>query len=584
MKKIFFTLAIIVVITLIFIRKHKTTTWKIAKNSINTPWAQQVNPKKPWPEYPRPDLVRKEWQNLNGLWDYAITSEGETPKKWGGKILVPYPIESALSGVKKSVSGRENLWYKTIFTLPKNWENKQIILNFEASDWETKVWINGQEVGIHQGGYNPFSFNISSFLNKNKDNEILICVWDATGKQQTTGKQSLNPENIFYTSSTGLWQTVWLEPVNDTYFSSFRYTSNIDTNTISFNTKTNNLTNMDVNVTIYNQNKIIASGLGKANSEIIVHIDQPILWTPDNPFLYQATIVLKDQENIIDQISSPIGMRKISLGKDKDGFTKILINNEFIFQNGVLDQGYWPDGIYTPPTDEAMVYDLKIIKEMGFNMIRKHVKIENRRFYNWCDQMGILVWQDMPNGDNSKIDSPFHFKNELKNLIETKYNHPSIIVWTPFNEGWGQFETAEITNLIKEYDPSRLINSVSGKGDVGTGDIKDIHSYPIPIKITPEKNRAIIIGEYGGLGFPVKDHIWKEQNWSYEKITNTTELTQKYTEFSNQIHKFAKEKGLSGSVYTQITDVETETNGLMTYDRKINKIDINEINKINSQF
>jgi len=572
--------------------KKPVVDWKIAENPILSQWADDVDPLKPWPQYPRPDMVREDWANLNGLWDYAVTAKDSKPEKWDGRILVPYPVESALSGVKRRVSENENLWYKTTFTVPRNWKGGEILLNFEACDWETKVWVDGKEAGSHKGGYDPFSFEIGALLGNDKVHELLVCVWDPTDKgPQPRGKQVSNPGGIWYTPTTGIWQTVWLEPVGKSHISNFRSVSDIDAGTLSFNVKASSGEGKDVIVTVSAKGQKIAFASGKTESKISVTIDKPILWSPDNPHLYDIKIELKDGKQTLDEVRSVAGMRKTSIGKTKDGFTRLLLNNEFVFQNGPLDQGFWPDGLYTPPSEEAMVYDLIKTKEMGFNMLRKHVKVENRIFYNWCDKMGILVWQDMPSGDKyisgtmpdieKSKEATEQFETELRQLIETKYNHPSIIMWIPFNEGWGQFETGRITDLIKEYDPTRLVNSSSGWTDRGTGDVNDIHSYPAPRVAPSEEKRAIATGEYGGLGYPVKDHMWEAVNWGYRTLTDTVQLITLFESYLDQIYRFVKNNGLSAVVYTQTTDVEAETNGLLTYDRKIDKMGTRNVAKAN---
>ncbi|HUX59391.1 MAG TPA: FN3 associated domain-containing protein [Bacteroidales bacterium] len=566
--------------------------WKLAENPILTKWASDVDPLKPWLQYPRPDMVRNAWINLNGLWDYAITSKDSKPEKWDGSILVPYPIESAISGVKKRVSENENLWYRRTFKVPFVWNKKHILLNFEASDWETIVWVDGTEVGKHRGGYDPFTFDITQSLGDQEIHELLVCVWDPTDKgTQPRGKQVTSPRGIWYTPTTGIWQTVWIEPVNESYISSFRTVTNTDNGTITFKTDVNNSSTGTLAFTIKKGREIVASANGNIGEEISTQIKDPVLWSPENPYLYDIIIELKDGNKTIDKVASYTGIRKISLGKTADGFTRMLLNNEFIWQNGPLDQGFWPDGIYTPPTEKAMVYDLEMTKKMGFNMLRKHVKVENRIFYYWCDKMGILVWQDMPSGDKyiggnspdieKSKESTDQFEFELKRMIETKYNHPSIIMWVPFNEGWGQFETGRITQLIADYDPTRLVNSASGWTDRGTGSVNDIHHYPDPVVPPAEEKRAIALGEFGGLGLPLEGHTWEQKNWGYRNMTDTLQLLSKYEQYYDQVHRFVKENGLSATIYTQTTDVETETNGLMTYDRKINKMGIENVFKAN---
>jgi hypothetical protein len=573
----------------------KEINWKIAENPILTKWAADVDPLKPWLKYPRPDMVRNEWMDLNGLWNYAITAKGVRPEKWDGSILVPYPVESALSGVRKKVTEKENLWYKRTFTIPNVWKNKHILLNFEACDWETKVWVDGKEAGVHRGGYDPFTFDITGLPGKTKLHELLVCVWDPTDKgAQPRGKQVSAPGSIWYTSTTGIWQTVWIEPVNESWISSFRTVTNADNGTISFKTEVKNADAGTLFFKIKKEGRTVATASGNANSEIIAQIKDPVLWSPDKPFLYDISVELKNNNKTVDKVSSYTGIRKISIGKTPDGFTRMLLNNEFVYQNGPLDQGFWPDGIYTPPTEAAMVYDLQMTKSMGFNMLRKHVKVENRIFYYWCDKLGILVWQDMPSGDqsiwgnmpdiNKSKEATEQYELELKRMIETKYNHPSIVMWVPFNEGWGQFETGRITQLITDYDHTRLVNSSSGWTDRGTGNINDIHHYPDPAVQPSEDKRAIVLGEFGGLGLPLQGHTWEKKNWGYRNMSDTLQLLSKYETYLDMVHRFVKENGLSASIYTQTTDVETETNGLMTYDRKINKMGVNNVFNANNDF
>ncbi len=573
-------------------KKRLLKEWKVADNTLLTEWAQQVDPVLPWPQYPRPDAKRDTWLNLNGLWDYAITESETTPHNWDGKILVPFPVESALSGVKRRVNENEYLWYRRTFKIPRSWRRKQILLNFEATDWETTVFIDGKEAGKHKGGYDPFTFSINKYLTRKKNHDLVVRVWDPTDKgTQPRGKQVSEPGGIWYTPVTGIWQTVWMEPVPDSYISSFRNSSNIETASFTFSTDVVNPDNHQVNISILSEGKVIATGIGSCNENITIGITEPKLWTPENPFLYNVIIELKKKDKTIDKVTGYAGLRKISAGKTVDGFNRILLNNKFVYQNGPLDQGFWPDGIYTPPTENAMIFDLEMTKKMGFNMLRKHVKVENRIFYHLCDRMGLLVWQDMPSGDKyisgdqpdieRSQESSEQFEYELKRMIETRYNNPSIIMWIPFNEGWGQFETERITRLIKEYDTTRLVNSASGWTDRGTGDIIDIHHYPDPAVPAPETVRASVLGEFGGLGLPVQGHTWEEKNWGYRNMEDTLQLLARYESYYNQVHRFVRENGLSSIVYTQLTDVETETNGLLTYDRKINKMGVENVYKAN---
>lgn len=571
---------------------NKKTEWRIADNPILTEWALEIDPVKPWAEYPRPDAAREEWINLNGLWDYTVTGSDQKPEKWEGKILVPYPIESALSGVKKRVSDNEYLWYRRTFAVPGAWRKQQILLNFEASDWETTIWIDGKEAGIHRGGYDPFTFNITEYLDRKKNHELLVCVRDSSDKgSQPRGKQVSVAEGIWYTPTTGIWQTVWIEPVHKSHISSFRSYPDIERGSVTFTADVVNPGTNEIHISILRDDKIVASATDNCNNAITLMIPAPKLWTPDNPILYDVLIELKNGNKTIDKLTGHAGLRKISVGRTFDGFTRLLLNNKFVYQNGPLDQGFWPDGIYTPPSEKAMIYDLNMIKKMGFNMLRKHVKVENRIFYHWCDKLGILVWQDMPSGDKyihgeqpdieKSKESVEQFEFELKRMIDTKFNHPSIIIWVPFNEGWGQFETARITQLIKDYDTTRLVISASGWTDRGTGDVNDIHHYPDPAVPPAENKRAIVLGEFGGLGLPIQGHTWEQKHWGYRNMEDSVQLLARYESYYDQVHRFVRENGLSATVYTQTTDVETETNGLMTYDRKINKMGAENVYKAN---
>ncbi len=586
----------IMLLALLSCKNEEIIQWEIADNPLLTEWADDIDPSDPWPEYPRPAMKRKEWSGLNGLWDYAITDKDQQVTEWDGKILVPYPVESALSGVKKRINEEQLLWYRREIKVPRTWKGKRIILNFEASDWETKVWIDGEMAGKHKGGYDPFSIDISDFVSGGKKHELKVSVWDPSSNgTQPVGKQNTDPHSIWYTPSSGIWQTVWMEPVDDIHIESFRVYTDISKGRIHIVPRINNIKeNVSTRVSIIKDNNILKEKETGGAGEIIIELDDFELWTPDKPVLYDIEIDLLHDGAVTDRIKSYTGFRKISLGRDDDEFTRILLNKRFVYQNGPLDQGFWPDGLYTPPSDKAMRYDIEMTKKMGFNMLRKHVKIENRRFYYWCDKKGLLVWQDMPNGDSHigpddddierSDESARQFELELSRLIETKFNHPSIIMWVPFNEGWGQYETARITALVKSLDTTRLVNSASGWADRGTGDILDIHNYPEPVAPAPEEGRATVLGEFGGLGLPVKGHTWEERNWGYENMEDKESLLGKYEDFYNTVFRLVREKGLSATVYTQTTDVETETNGLMTYDRKVDKMGAENLYKINTGF
>ena len=591
--------------------------WKPAGDRLLSKFAKDVNPQTPLPEYPRPQMVRDAWLNLNGLWDYAITAKNEKPSGFEGKILVPYPIESALSGVAKNVGKDKKLHYKRTFTVPKGaqWDGKRILLHFGAVDWEAIVSVNGKEVGKHTGGYTPFSFDITDALKPEGEQVVEVAVWDQTNEDnsfQPRGKQVNNPGGIWYTSVTGIWQTVWIEPVAATAIGSLKMVPNIKNNTLTLETAVSGVQEGDrirarvtepgrlqvLRGTLGRQNsrersRAVNNVTGDANKPLVVKIQNPNLWTPDNPFLYDLKVELVRDGKVIDTVDSYFGMREISLGKTRDGFTRMLLNGKFVFQHGPLDQGWWPDGLYTAPTDEALAFDVVMTKKFGFNMLRKHVKVEPARFYYHCDKLGMLVWQDMPNGDRHiggnqpdirrSPESSANYEKEWKEIVTALYNNPSIVVWVPFNEGWGQFDTCRILDWTKELDPTRLVDGPSGWTDRGCGDIHDIHAYRGPAMPRPEENRAIVLGEYGGLGLPIDGHIWlkTERNWGYGgNLKDQDDLFNTYNMLNVKMHPMIG-KGLSAAVYTQTTDVEVEVNGLMTYDRAVIKVDVDKFKASN---
>jgi len=569
--------------------------WQPASCPLPTRWTPLVDPGNPSPEYPRPQMVRADWINLNGLWDYTILKkDDETPVKFAGKILVPFPLESSLSGVGEKSGPDRRLWYRREFTLPPEWTGKRILLHFEAVDWETSVWVNATEVGRHLGGYDPFYFDITDALTTNTQQTLTVAVWDPTNDGwQPRGKQVTNPGGgIFYTSTTGIWQTVWMEPVEETYIEDIRLVPDIDSRQLQITTLSCCPQPDDsLAINIFFKDDLVSHVNAIPNEPVLILVDSCHLWSPESPVLYDLDISLFRRGELLDEVTSYAGMRKISLGKDEKGITRIMLNNAFVFQNGPLDQGFWPDGIYTPPTDEAMRYDIETIRKMGFNALRKHVKVEPRRFYYWCDHLGVLVYQDMPSGfkdvpdqkeDTIQSDeTKMQFKEELQRMIESHYNHPCIVMWVPFNEGWGQFNTDEIVRMIKNLDPSRLVDDASGWTDQYVGDVIDIHHYPEPESPRPEKYRAAVLGEFGGLGYRVKDHTWQEDNWGYKTVASTDSLLTIYREYYGLIAGYKIDPGLSASIYTQLTDVETECNGLMTYDRNIIKMDLRALSDVN---
>lgn len=568
--------------------------WKPAKGPLMTRWAKEVSPGKVHQEYPRPQMVRKDWLSLNGLWEYAIRPKDEPkPATFDGQILVPFPIESALSGVMKSVGEKKRLWYQRTFDIPRKWMSQKILLHFGGVDWETTVWVNGKEVGTHKGGYDPFTFDVTDALKASDSQEIVVSVWDPTDTgTQPRGKQVRRPRGIWYTSVTGIWQSVWLEPVNEAYIESLNIVSDIDAGVVRITTVcSDEADGFSIEAQVKDGWWTKSKSRADVGNPIVIPIKNPKLWSPDSPFLYNLKVALKDGKGKkVDKVSSYFGMRKISLGKDEKGITRVMLNNEFVFQFGLLDQGWWPDGLYTAPTDEALRYDIEATKKLGFNLARKHVKSEPNRWYYWCDKLGLLVWQDMPSGDEyidprdpdieRTEESSEQFMFELEGMIGRLYNHPSIIVWVPYNEGWGQYDTPRITRMIKERDPTRLVNNASGWSDRGVGDIHDIHDYPGPSMPEPEDKRAVVLGEFGGLGLPVKGHLWQERgSWGYREFKSPEELTDGYRKLIRNLRVLV-DKGLSAAVYTQTTDVEVEVNGMMTYDRVI-KMDLKDVKRIN---
>ena len=575
--------------------------WKPAGEKIKTEWANKVNPKLVLPEYPRPIMERKEWKNLNGLWNYAIQEVGKSaPAKYDGQILVPFAVESSLSGVMKEVGAKNELWYNTTFNIESNWKGQNILLHFGAVDWKTEVWLNGVKIGSHTGGYTPFSFDITPFI-AGTTQKLTVKVWDPSNEgTQPRGKQVKNPEGIWYTPVTGIWQTVWIEPVNKKNITTLKTTPNIDQNVISIKPEVAGASYGDlIEVTVYDDSKTIATGKASVGENLEIVLNNPKLWSPESPFLYKTNVKLISNGKVVDQVKSYFAMRKIGSKRDANGVLRMQLNNKDYFQFGPLDQGWWPDGLYTAPTDEALKYDIVKTKELGFNMIRKHVKVEPERWYTHCDELGILVWQDMPSGDEQPIwqDKKYFegtelqrtpkseeiYKKEWKAIMDHLYSYPSIVVWVPFNEAWGQFKTVEITEWTKNHDPSRLVNSSSGGNHFQTGDILDLHKYPGPELYLYDARRITVLGEYGGIGLPLEGHLWKaNDNWGYIKFKNATEVTNEYIKYAKELKKLVKTR-FSAAVYTQTTDVEGEVNGFMTYDRKVDKMDFEKVRTINKE-
>ena len=551
---------------------------------LPTRWDKNVSATSPLPDYPRPQQVRRAWKSLNGPWDYALADKAvmEAPRSYEGHILVPYPMESALSGVHKASIPNQTLWYHRTFTVPANWGGQHVLLHFGAVNWDSTVLVNGKQVGAHRGGYDGFEFDITSSL-KPGVNELIISASNPLlsddPADQVLGKQRVRPGGIFYTAATGIWQTVWMEPVPERHIVDLKMTPDIDANVLHITADVGEARNgLTIRVTATDGAATFAVG-GEAGTELNLPISSPHLWTPSDPHLYPLHIELLEAGRIVDRLDSYFAMRKISLGKDAQGQTRILLNNKFVFQVGALDQGYWPDGIYTAPTDAALRYDIEAAKKFGLNLLRKHAKVEPDRWYYWTDKLGMLVWQDMPQGFSGKggaisAEGKQQFDTELRRMIAGFYNHPSIVVWTTFNEGWGQHDSAEVAALVKKLDPSRLVNSASGWNDEHVGDIADTHAYPGPWAGKAEPTRAAVNGEFGGVTMRVPGHMWTEDVFGYGATLRDARLvTKRYQQLLRKAYDLRDKQGTSAVVYTQLTDVEQESNGLLTYDRAVVKAD-----------
>ena len=548
--------------------------WKPVSGYILTDWAQKVKPAEVLPEYPRPQMVRKQWQNLNGLWSYALTDKNakSAPAEKDGQILVPYPYESALSGVAKKSIPTQKLWYRRSFTIPADWGQQRVVLHFGAVNWEAKVKVNDKIIGTHRGGYDSFDFDITDAL-QSGENQLEVSVTNPLDVEggQVMGKQREKSGGIYYSASTGIWQTVWLEPVPKKAIKSLRIVPDISDSTVEISALTGEDGASKVSVEVMDGGKSLAKAEGDSNKPITIALKNPKLWTPDAPKLYDVRVSLLQNGAPADSVNSYFAMRKISVQSDNQGVKRLMLNNRFVMQQGVLDQGYWPDGLYTAPTDEALKYDIEMTKKLGFNMCRKHAKVEPDRWYYHADQLGLLVWQDMPQAfvDDPSPEVADQFKTELKRMVEQLKNHPSVIVWTTFNEGWGQHATQSIVDYTHQLDPSRPINEASGWTDTGNGDISDGHSYPLPAAPKPDGKRAVVNGEFGGIGLVETGHTWNtDAKVNYGEARNSWDLTRQYRELMRKANGLRTNPGASAFVYTQLTDIEQETNGLLTYDRK----------------
>ncbi|GAB4032843.1 glycoside hydrolase family 2 protein [Spirosoma jeollabukense] len=601
---------------------------------IMSRWEKQVTADNAWREYPRPQLVRKQWQNLNGMWEYAITAKtAPQPTKYDGQILVPFCLESTVSKVNKSLTPDQRLWYRRTMSVPKDWGDQRVLLHFGAVDYECSLWVNGGLVGSHTGGSDAFSFDITEFL-KAGQNQLILGVTDpsSTG-EQPRGKQLLNPNGIWYTPVSGIWQTVWMEPVpRQTYIEEVKMTPELDSGRVRVDVlldkPANNYTTA-VLLTALDGTQTVATALVRAGRTAYLNVKNPKLWSPDSPFLYDIKAELvtvtdpfgdtprnkRPRQDAaietafanatvtgspLDVVTGYFAMRKISVGQGPVSSQPVLLlNNKFVFQNGPLDQGWWPGGLLTPPSDEAMTFEIDFLKKSGFNMLRKHIKVEPDRYYYLCDKLGILVWQDMPSGflegqneypgDQSepirRSKGKEQFELELRRMMNRLHNHPSIVTWVVHNEGWGQYENKRLADWVKALDPSRTINASSGWNDVGAGDFYDIHTYEEePRSPTPKTDRVVVIGEFGGIGWPIQGHLWNPgmRNWGYQTYQSADAVLKAYQKKYAKIVEYYQKQALSAAVYTQTTDVEGEVNGLLTYDREVIKIPIETLHQIHA--
>lgn len=577
------------------------------KSELTTPWGEQLDRNNPWPEYPRPAFVRQAWQNLNGPWQYAITSARvqETPTRWEGTITVPFALESALSGVQRLLKPEQCLWYQRTFQHSAQHPGRTL-LHFEAVDYECRVWVNGQQVGTHRGGHTPFSFDITDALHAG-DNDLVVRVIDRTEMMQLRGKQVLDPQGIWYTQVSGIWQTVWLEDVPTTYLVDCTTQPNALDNTVKVTPQLSGPAhaNCQVQFELRAGPQVVATGAARHKEALVLHVPNAQHWSPQSPFLYDLHMLVVDAEGeIVDRVESYVGLRSVGKQRDANGHWQMTLNGQPLFHWGPLDQGWWPDGLLTPPSDEAMRFDVDYLKAAGFNMIRKHIKVEPRRFYSYCDRIGMLVWQDQVSGGTNPpwtrlapdpVDAEWsdtdhqQFMTELDRMITSLHRHPSIVVWVPFNEAWGQHRTLAVGQWTRERDPSRLVNIASGGNFWPVGDIVDHHEYPHPdFPFVPARDAqfVMVVGEFGGHGLPVRGHLWNPEmdNWGYGGLPQSpAEYLERLEESWRRLHSL-RQRGIAGAVYTQTTDVEGEINGLLTYDRRVLKIPADQLRALGQRW
>lgn len=572
-------------------------------NELPSKWGKDVDVSKAHQEYPRPQLVRENWMNLNGFWDYAIAKDDEKVFQADGKIAVPFSPETVLSQVGKRVEEDETLWYKTLFSTEYE-PGHRILLHFGAVDQYCEVWVNDEYMGEHEGGYLPFQFDITHALQFENTLEVKVKDYTQKGKY-AYGKQNEKKGGIWYTPQSGIWQTVWLEKVPETYVTNYDLDIDFDQKRIRITCGFNQAFSESIACNIYSDDEHIAKMIQTEPTFSYTFDEKDFIpWTPDDPHLYTFSIKAGP-----DEFSGYFGMRKFSI-INKNGHQITALNNEPFFHNGLLDQGYTSDSLYTYPSDEAMVEELKEIKHMGFNMVRKHIKVEPLRWYHHCDRLGIVVWQDFVNGGNpyNSLDTqvlpfigihlpdPFHllfgrrnkeqkrfFEQEIKETIHLLKNTVSIAVWVPFNEGWGQFDAKRISQKIKELDPSRLVDHASGWHDQKAGDFNSYHIYYKKVKMKNDKKRALVLSEFGGYSVPTEHHMYSNKKFGYKVFDDHEEFNRQFLHLYEDEVIPHIEQGLCASVYTQVSDVEEEINGLFTFDREVNKMDVPKIQRLNQK-
>ncbi|MCL2005990.1 MAG: hypothetical protein FWG73_07465 [Planctomycetaceae bacterium] len=578
-----------VLILLLFAFAANTNAQFDARNhAIITSWGKEISPDNVHSEYPRPTLVRADWLNLNGYWDWKDSKERQ--EGFSRRILVPFPVESALSRVGQQ---SERSIYRRTFTIPENWsEEYSILLHFGAVDWEAIVFVNGQQVGKHLGGYSPFSFDITQYIRREEQNELVVHVFDPSEHgEQPRGKQSTVPTGIWYTASTGIWQTVWLEPVPPNYIKSLQMHADLDSGTVTILpilSEPNGVASKDLTLVAeaFDEGQSVAKSFGGSDGPMLMRFDQFGVkpWSPESPkpHLYQIRVQLLHKDVPVDTVGSYFAFRNFAIVRDSDGYPVVQLNGKRLFLMGIVDQGYWPDGLYTAPSDIAQVMDIRVAKSLGFNAIRKYQKIEPERWYFWCDQWGMLVWQDMPGGDNRSAKAQQQFHAELQRMIQSRQYHPSIMAWTIFNEGAGQHNVADYVEMLYDIDPSRLVNATSGWTDTGLGDFSVSHRFPGPEMPASDANRAAVIGLFGGVKLvPVEERT--QNTWGYRDVPHSDSFVERYEQMHGELRRLIRTQGLAGAFFHQLTDIESERNGLMFYDRRGLKVPAETLEQINKE-